>query len=423
MKSSDLVKNVSWLMVARIYALLVNALVGVILVRYLGPGRNGDYNYIISFVAIFSGISMMGLENVITKEVANESRSIDNIIGSSIVVRAIGFVIAFLFVCVGTFFVHGANIRTGIIVYAVLLLSSNILSGVTSLCYARNCSNYVAISQVVAHTIRALFTIGLIYNNKGIEYFVVLLAGEAWITLAIQWLIILKRKIVLAFSASRDTVKYFINQGLPIVLGSIAITVNLKIDQLMIGNMRGSYELGVYSVAVRIAELWYFIPTTIVAVLVTNLTETRKKDDLLYQKMLQKSFSIMTGLGYLAGIVTSIFAQVVVINLFGEEYSDAVKVLYIYIWAGIFINTSVLRGGWYVIEEKTKYSLYCNVIGAISNVIINLVLIPRFGGMGAAVATFISYMIYAYLSSFIFKPLREIGMMQTRAILLKGLWK
>lgn len=71
--------------------------------------------------------------------------------------------------------------------------------------------------------------------------------------------------------------------------------------------------------------------------------------------------------------------------------------------------------------EYTKYSLICNVVGAITNIAVNVLLIPIMGSIGAAIATLISYALYAYISSYFIKDMRSMGEIQTRALLLAGL--
>ena len=82
---------------------------------------------------------------------------------------------------------------------------------------------------------------------------------------------------------------------------------------------------------------------------------------------------------------------------------------------------SELRGSYFVIMEYTKYSLICNVVGAITNIAVNVLLIPIMGSIGAAIATLISYALYAYISSYFIKDMRSMGEIQTRALLLAGL--
>ena len=421
-RKKPILKETMWLVAARVYSMAIGMITSIMLVRYLGPDRNGFYNYIGAYVALFSGFSIMGLDNILIKEIAMNVRSNNDILSSNIIVRLLGSAFAFFLALVCLKIIGRDNILIYVCVYSILIFASNTFSGITSWYYAHNNARFLSLSQVFSHTIRVALTQLCIWFNQGIMVFLILNVFEAWLTTIIQWIAFFREKNHFSFQPSFDTCIHFIRQGFPIILGSIATTINFKIDQLMIGNILGDHELGIYSVAVRLAELWYFIPVTISTVLLPRLTVLKaSKDEMSYKKTLQKYFSWLVLLAYGTGIVTVIFASPMIRLLFGKDYIASVPIVSIYIWAGIFINLSVIRGSWYVIEEQTSYSLYCNVIGAIVNVLLNMILIPAFGGIGAAYATFVSYLVYGYASSFIFKKLRPIGIMQTKALFLRGI--
>ena len=70
----------------------------------------------------------------------------------------------------------------------------------------------------------------------------------------------------------------------------------------------------------------------------------------------------------------------------------------------------------------TRIYLLTVFMGGILNIILNLFLIPRYGGMGAAVASLIGYWFAAHGSCFLFKPLFRTGLMLTRAMLYPKVW-
>ena len=199
--------------------------------------------------------------------------------------------------------------------------------------------------------------------------------------------------------------------------------IYLKSDQIMIGQILNNHELGIYSVAVKLAEVWYFVPSAIATAVMPHLTNLKLSDSKAFEKCLQKYMSIFVGFGYLIGVLMSLFSQPLILILYGSEYIEASQILCVYIWAGVFINMSVLRGQYYVIMEITEYSMWTNLIGALTNILLNLLLIPIIGGIGAAIATCISYALYAYFSSFLFPKLHDIGKIETKSLFLKGLWE
>lgn len=421
-KGKNIFSKISILFVSKIYSLFLSLISSMVIVRYLTPEMNGTYNYAIAYTTILSGIALMGLDNVLIKEFSKKQQNTSKLFVASFLVRVIGTLVSFILLEVSILILNVDYEQQRYIWIAALPFLINIFSAVTSWFYSVSQIKYVVISQSMGHTICLMLRIGCCLAKYGVMSFLIVQLLETVFFITLEWIFYAKQKNHVGCSFSMQTCHYLVRQGLPICLGSIAHTLFLKIDQVMIGDMIGDYELGIYSVAVKIAELWYFIPGTIVLVLLPDLTYLyEKKEFQKFDDLLQKGMSWLVLLGYVASLLTMLFSRVIIYILYGEEYYAAAPILCIYIWAGIFINMSVLRGDYFVIMEWTECSMWVNLIGAIVNILMNIVLINLIGSMGAAIATLVSYCAYAYLSSFIIPKLRKIGIIQTKALFLKKL--
>jgi O-antigen/teichoic acid export membrane protein len=192
----------------------------------------------------------------------------------------------------------------------------------------------------------------------------------------------------------------------------------MKIDQVMLGAMLGEEAVGQYSVAVRISTVWYFIPSILATSLFPAILNARKQSAELYKKRLQSYFDLNAGLAYLIVIPLSIAAPWVILLLFGEVYKPAGPILAIHAWSALFVFLGGAREQYLVAEKFFKFSMKCTAVGAIVNLVLNFFLIPSYGCNGAAVATFISQAVSAFLSSFFIVNLRTVGLMQVRAFLI-----
>jgi O-antigen/teichoic acid export membrane protein len=110
-------------------------------------------------------------------------------------------------------------------------------------------------------------------------------------------------------------------------------------------------------------------------------------------------------------------APYIIAGLYGDAYKGAETILAIHIWSSIFVFLGVARGKYLVTEGLLKFSLLATSLGAIMNIVLNIFLIPKYHGVGAAMATVISYFTSAFLSSFFYRPLVQTGIMQTKALL------
>ena len=196
----------------------------------------------------------------------------------------------------------------------------------------------------------------------------------------------------------------------------------MRIDQVMLAEMAGEREVGLYSAAVRLSEIWYVIPTIIVTSAMPSLTEARARSQELYYERLQRMCIFLTRVAYLVAVPMTFLANPVVHFLFGKSYEAAGHILAVHIWTAVFVFLGVASGPWMVNEGFTKLSLYQTSIGAISNIALNLFMIPRFGALGAAWATIVSQCLAAWLLNLVSVRSRQVFWLQSNAIAM-GLLK
>ena len=192
----------------------------------------------------------------------------------------------------------------------------------------------------------------------------------------------------------------------------MAIMVYMKIDQIMLGQMLGDEAVGIYSAAVRISEVWYFIPMMIVASVFPAILEAKKRDDGQYIQPLQRLYDLMVWLSVAIALPMTFVSTPIVVALFGPNYAESGPVLAIHIWASVFVFLGVASSQWFIAENRQILSFQRTLLGAIVNVILNLILIPYFGPIGAAVATVVAYAIAAFLADLLQKETRQMFAMK-----------
>ena len=196
------------------------------------------------------------------------------------------------------------------------------------------------------------------------------------------------------------------------------VTIYMRIDQVMLGSMlEAKTENGIYSAAVRIAEMWYFVPTAIIASFQPNIIQSKlENNEKKYKEITQKLYDFVSMIGIFFGIIISLFGWLAVNILYGEEYAAAANVLSISVWAGLFATLGSARSVWLIAEGKQKYTLIYTIVGAIINIILNAILIPKIGAFGAAIATLFAQIIANIFSLMPFKETRESSIMMLKSI-------
>jgi O-antigen/teichoic acid export membrane protein len=136
-----------------------------------------------------------------------------------------------------------------------------------------------------------------------------------------------------------------------------------------------------------------------------------------YHLRIQRLLNLVVLLSYGVAIPTTMLAPFIIRLFYGAAFADAAPMLAILMWAGVWISLGLVRSAVVQSENRQVLTLRAGILGAVSNVLLNLVLIPPLGGVGSAIATVVSQAVATHLSSFLFRPLVPIGKMQTRALI------
>jgi PST family polysaccharide transporter len=199
--------------------------------------------------------------------------------------------------------------------------------------------------------------------------------------------------------------------------------IYMKIDQIMLGQMVGDEAVGIYSAAARISEVWYFIPTVIVASTFPAILEARKNSERQYYQRLQQLYDLMVLISFAIALPMTFLSTLLVTALFGQEFSSAGPVLAIHIWASVFVFLGVASSRWFVAESRQMLSFQRTALGAAANIILNLLLIPTQGPAGAAIATVASYAVAALFADLLQQETRSMFQMKIRALSLASMHK
>jgi len=218
--------------------------------------------------------------------------------------------------------------------------------------------------------------------------------------------------------SDRPTMSSLFAKSWPLILSSIAASIYLKIDQIMLANMVSVSASGIYAVAARMSEVWYFIPQLLAAALFPSLLNSKMVSAEQYRSRMRICLAAFALTATAIAVVVTIFADRIVLTLFGAEYAAAAAILQIHIWGGVFIFQRAVASKWMIAENLFMFSFVSHGLGAVLNVVLNLVLIPRYGAIGSAVATVISYAGASYLFTFCSRRTWPMARMMTETLLL-----
>jgi O-antigen/teichoic acid export membrane protein len=180
--------------------------------------------------------------------------------------------------------------------------------------------------------------------------------------------------------------------------------------------MLGDREVGLFAAAVRISEMWYFVPMAIASSVFPTIVASKKLGDAVYYARLQKYFTAMLWLAISVAVVVTLLKDWIISFLYGSAYMGSANVLAIHIWAGVFVALGVSGSSWYIVENLQKYSFYRTLTGGVTNVLLNFLFIPKYGIEGTAVATVISQSLASFFFDALTKKTRPVFWIKVKAL-------
>ena len=196
-------------------------------------------------------------------------------------------------------------------------------------------------------------------------------AGVADIFLGSLGLIIAYRVIGLHMTDWRTTramAKELLRDSWPLMFSDILILIYMRVDKIMIGEMAGNTELGIYSVAVLIAEVLYFIPLVINSSVFPSIVEAKGIDEDLFDFRQQKLYNLMAFFAYAVALPVTILSGWLIPLMFGTAYSKAGPMLVGLVWAGVFINFMIARSNYLTAMNWTRLHFIIDLLGCVMNV-------------------------------------------------------
>lgn len=391
-------RNISWIFLENISRITFGLLVGILVARYLGPENFGILNYVGAFVAIFTSIAGLGLDSIVVRELVNNPDKRDVYLGTAFWLKIAGALLTLSILAAAVQFTTNTpttNLYIYILAFTLFLQSFEIINLYFQ---AKVLSKHSSICRIIQLILSSAFKIYLIYIEADILWFVLACVVDSLLLSALLIFAYSQQKIGMFFGIfSLNTAKKMLRNSWTLIFSGIAIMIYMRIDQIMIKEMLGEKAVGLYSAAVKVSEAWYFIPVAITSSLFPAILNAKKTNEALYHSRLKQLYSLMICISAVIALPVTFLSSKIITLLYGSQYAGAASSLMIHIWAGLFTALGVAGNQWMISENLQSLIAKNTLLGALINVILNLILIPKHGIFGAAVATVISYICSGYI--------------------------
>lgn len=414
-------KNSGWIIADKILRAGSGLIITSILAKKIGTDLFGIYNIALTFFAFAGPFSTLGLDSISIKEFVNIEKSKEGeLIGTLLLMRALASFLCILILGCIVYWIYPVSIFLVAIIQSVLLIPISI--DIFEFYFqAKHQSNKSFKARNIAFLIFLIPKLAFIYLTKCDLYiFITISIVEACLsTFLLFYFYQIDKKVSLSFSKSRAM--NLLKSSWPLIFSSLAIIIYMRTDQLMLAEMIDYKVVGIYSAALKISEAWYFVPIALLSSFYPKIVNFINENDSINEnKYMNSSLIISSFISIVVSVFFLLFGHIIINLLFGLKYIESVNILNIHIWTGLFICWGIASNQILTAKNINKKILFRTIIGAIINFILNLILIPKLQGVGAAIATLISQIYVGFIADMFDKNTRHLVALKIQSL---QIWK
>jgi len=386
---SKVINNTLFLIGERGISMFISFLSFIVIAKYLGATQFGTFSYALSFVAIFLPISEWAYTTIVTKYLSINHSLID-IIKKSIKIRTYGFISSVILVfLISSFFNFSDESRQCIRILAIASVF-DIFVILRSYFDANLQSRYFAYSQSLSTVLGGIARIAIVFIYPSVIIICYSFLFEKFIKASLLWFFFISKKQNFDNNQSKVSSGRIFSESLPLILTNLFIILNFKVDQLIIEYFMDMEAVGRYGVVAKISEIWYIIPTSLFASYFPTMAREEKegKDSI---QGIRKISRLLLLISVIISLFLSLIGENLINMLFGNEYEGLGGIISIHIWAGVFFFLGHPISKALIAKNLVWINFYGKLFTVAINIILNIILIEKFGLLGAAISTLISY--------------------------------
>lgn len=399
-----IITNILWLISEKLANAVGTLIITIYVARYLGPSDMGIINFSLAISTIIVPLSQLGADSLIFNRVAKNINSGVTLLNTTRYLR-LSISISLVILTILIFYLNGID-EKNLIVLLLMMCSCIFLSLDVYRHYfdALLKSKFNSIATQIGVYSSFILRFILVKFQASTVFFTIPFIISALIPFIIRS--IFYKKSIKQLSKKKNTrnkfyLKYILFAGFPLTLSSLSIIFYTRVNQIILGQYTDMYSVGILNAAITLAQGWIFFPLAIITSFFAKIIKDNNSEKFKF------------GISFLLFIVSIIsafiilffyfYSENIIILTYGKEYLLAKEYLYLLsissffsIIGTIFYRTIVFSGGY-------RYIMIKMVLMATINILLNLILIPKYYLYGAVIATLITEILSATLANLFFK--------------------
>ena len=390
-------------MADKIFRMAVGLLVGAYVARYLGPERFGVLSYARSLVGLFIIVASLGLDGIVVRETATKNINTHELLGTAFILKNIGFVLMFVLISIALLLSHNnklTNWLVCIITTSVLFHSFNVIN---SYFQANVISKYAVWASLLSMFSSSIIKVFLIFNGASLVWFAIASVIEAMVlTTGYLFFYFKKKHSPFKWRINLHVALSLVKESWVLLFSGYLIAVCMNLDKILIRAFHSEKDVGIYSAATTLSTIWYFLVVSFSSGIAPFLVSNGDN-----RTQMRKLYSLLTLVAIIITLLMAFFSDIIVAKLYGSEYANSSPILRIHILSLVFVFSVSMRKKIFIMRKKIKFLLVYGIFTTSINIILNLILIPRYAGLGAAIAFVITWISSAIVIPAFFGRFRE----------------
>ncbi|HJV66335.1 MAG TPA: flippase [Geomonas sp.] len=379
--------NTGWLVFERVIRMVIGLTVGAWVARYLGPARFGELAYALSFIAFFQILADLQVDGFVIRDISREGVGAGLVLGTALRMRLTAGLGSWLAAALMMLLLHPEQPELALL---TAVAGGTLVFQVADLvdCWfqSQSQSKRTVKAKMVAYFVSNGLKVILLLMKAPLVAFAAVISIEA----AVFGLAVMAAYRGFPagepWSASRAEAARLLSLCWPFIASGLMITAYMRIDQIMLKEMLGEKQLGIYAAALPLAQVWNVIPTTMVASLAPFIARKKARGEEEYRQALVTIFRFFAVVSLAVALLTALVAPWVVELLYGAAYRESAAVLSLLVFVMVFVFQGLAQSMWLVNENLRAVNILSTAMGALVSVASNYFLIRQYGVMGAALS-------------------------------------
>jgi O-antigen/teichoic acid export membrane protein len=394
----QVVRNTLVLVALRVLMPALAIALVLMLSRYLGATGLGRYTLAFSLLYMFNAIAPLGLGAIITRDGARNRDGLGHLLGNAMTLGALTSVLLTLLMAALAYALDYDNeTRTAIIILSLAILPCTVGMFQDSAFVALERMDYIAIGTIAEYALKVGVGISLLLIGYGLEAVLIVAIAGRVLGCLISAYLLRRAGLHMRWRLESATLKNLLRLAPTFLCIGIFATLYWRIDIFMLSKLRTVEDVGYYGAAWRILELAMVVPQSLCLSLYPQISAAALRDLNRLRQIGRGAMRYLLAISLPAAVGIMLLAQPILTLLYGPEFGAAAPALRILILT--LVPYVIVRYHAYVLvgADHQRIDLMLNIAMSMVNIVLNLVLIPRYSYLGAAIATFISICVYGLL--------------------------